>query len=177
MFKIISRKKYKELLATQELADARNMNLDVLRLTIRKNNEEIDRLKARLNEVYGVNAIAGRVHTHVVGERNLLAEEFRKAEDCIDDLTTLLGTISDKCNINAIKAAKSRIGLYYTDPKVNAAIHLAARCVQVEKEEDEAEEAKDKPSKIDGDALTEELRNMWDRAIGPDPEEKEEPNG
>lgn len=128
MFKIISRKKYKELLEAQELANSLRIDIDALRLTIQKRDEEIDRLKARLNALYGVN---------------------KRSEDCIDDVYALLETISDKCNINALRAARIRLTRHLQ----------GSEC--------------DEPSKIDGAILTEQLQKAWDHAIGPDPEEKE----
>lgn len=116
MFKIISRKKYKELLAAQEKVNTLQA--------------ETEKVKGCLNELYGVNASVNHNRTQATGERNFLAEQYRKAEDCIDDIYTLLSTISDKCNIRAIKVAKSRLGAYYSNPKVNAAIDLSRRCAQ-----------------------------------------------
>ena len=140
MFKIISRKKYKELVETQKLAEALQANIDVLRLINKKNGEEIDKLKARLNNFYGLNNEVNHHRIQVIRDRDLLAEEFRKAEDCIDDVYTLLNAISDKCNINALKAAKSRIGTYYTDPKIHCATNLAAQCMQVKIEDGKDED-------------------------------------
>ena len=151
MFKIISRKKYKELVGVQKAAED---------------------LKGRLNAMYGkCNANVSAC----VRERNLLAEEFRKAEDCIDDVYTLLNAISDKCNINALKAAKSRIGTYYTDPKIHCATNLAAQCMQVKMEDGEDEDTVTVSCQVDApnDAV---YADDSDRpiAICHDPEEKEE---